>query len=319
MTWLIIVAGAPSKLQNRLLFHLAHKLNDEKRLMGYHQNLQDVIEDQVFTFYFLMSSKLSLASIHYLRNHYQEAIDVYKRLLAGNRTFFAINVYVGLCYYKLDFFDISQEVLHAYLQHHPDSITAVNLNACNLYRLFNGKAAELELKKFVEKSTPNFHYAEDLIKHNMVVFRGGEDALRVLPSLLHVLPEARLNLIIYHIRNDDAHAALNLVADIEPSNSQEYILKGIVNTIIGQEQESREHLKLAQHFFQLIGSSPSECDTIPGRQCMASCFFILKQFEDVMIYLNSIKVCIRQLMKARLISGCADRPGALLQGRFIQL
>lgn len=33
----------------------------------------------------------------------------------------------------------------------------------------------------------------------------------------------------------------------------------------------------------------SECDTIPGRQCMASCFFLLKNFEDVNIYLNSIK------------------------------
>ncbi|KAJ3238206.1 Intraflagellar transport protein 56 [Chytriomyces hyalinus] len=58
--------GPTCKLQNRLLFHLSHKFNDEKRLMGYHQNLQDVIEDQ-----------LSLASIHYLRSHYQEAIDIY--------------------------------------------------------------------------------------------------------------------------------------------------------------------------------------------------------------------------------------------------
>jgi intraflagellar transport protein 56 len=39
--------GPTCKLQNRLLFHLSHKFNDEKRLMGYHQNLQDVIEDQV--------------------------------------------------------------------------------------------------------------------------------------------------------------------------------------------------------------------------------------------------------------------------------
>ena len=35
-------------------------------------------------------------------------------------------------------------------------------------------------------------------------------------------------------------------------------------------------------------------DTIPGRQCMASCFFLLKQFEDVLIYLNSIKVRLKQ-------------------------
>lgn len=38
-----------------------------------------------------------------------------------------------------------------------------------------------------------------------------------------------------------------------------------------------------------VGASASECDTIPGRQCMASCFFLLKQFEDVLIYLKSIK------------------------------
>lgn len=51
-----------------------------------------------------------------------------------------------------------------------------------------------------------------------------------------------------------------------------------------------ENLKLAQQYFQLVGSSGSECDTIPGRQCMASCFFLLQQFDDVMVYLNSIKV-----------------------------
>ena len=58
---------------------------------------------------------------------------------------------------------------------------------------------------------------------------------------------------------------------------------------MGQEQESQEHLKIAQQYFQLVGGSASECDTIPGRQCMASCFFILKQFEDVETYLSSIK------------------------------
>jgi hypothetical protein len=47
--------------------------------------------------------------------------------------------------------------------------------------------------------------------------------------------------------------------------------------IVGQLTDSRDHLKLAQQFFQLVGASASECDTIPGRQCMASCFFLLKQ------------------------------------------
>uniref|UniRef100_A0A914ZM25 Uncharacterized protein n=1 Tax=Parascaris univalens TaxID=6257 RepID=A0A914ZM25_PARUN len=33
--------GAKSPLQNRLLFHVSHKLNDEKHLMHYHSHLQD--------------------------------------------------------------------------------------------------------------------------------------------------------------------------------------------------------------------------------------------------------------------------------------
>ncbi len=35
----------------------------------------------------------------------------------------------------------------------------------------------------------------DLIRHNMVVFSNGERALQVLPSLVDVIPEAKLNLV----------------------------------------------------------------------------------------------------------------------------
>lgn len=59
-----------SVLKMRLLFHLAHKLNDEDRLLELHGSLRNTIEDQ-----------LSLACMHYLRAHYQDAIDVYKRIL----------------------------------------------------------------------------------------------------------------------------------------------------------------------------------------------------------------------------------------------
>ncbi len=52
--------GPACPLQNRLLFHLAHRLNDENKLMMHHQKLADTTLDQ-----------LSLASIHYLRNHFQ--------------------------------------------------------------------------------------------------------------------------------------------------------------------------------------------------------------------------------------------------------
>ena len=109
------------------------RFGDEKKLMQFHQELEDVIEDQLSLGFKLSSSSLSLslinqlhhqhcqhqvggtnkflllqcmrvlngyyitkhvthmiidivaASIHYLRSHYQEAIDIYKRILLDNR------------------------------------------------------------------------------------------------------------------------------------------------------------------------------------------------------------------------------------------
>jgi hypothetical protein len=44
-----------------------------------------------------------------------------------------------------------------------------------------------------------FSSAFDLIRHNLVVFRGGQGALQILPKLVDVIPEARFNLIIYYL------------------------------------------------------------------------------------------------------------------------
>ncbi|CAF1574470.1 unnamed protein product, partial [Adineta steineri] len=47
--------GPKSPLQTRVLFHVAHKQNNEEKLMNLHRQLQDVIEDQ-----------MCLASMHYM-------------------------------------------------------------------------------------------------------------------------------------------------------------------------------------------------------------------------------------------------------------
>ncbi|KAJ8959044.1 hypothetical protein NQ318_022299 [Aromia moschata] len=327
-----------SGLKTRLNFHLSHKLRDETALMEYHQQLQDILADQ-----------LSLAAIHYLRAHYQEAINIYKRLLLQNRRrrsslfasstrgshncegFFlsptsglplsratsessprwprlsgheiapagdvprglrlenlALNVYVALCYYKLDYYDVSQEVLGLYLNQYPDSVIATNLKACNTFRLYNGAAAENEIRSIIDQSA-NVGFGYDLVKHNLVVFREGEGAMQVFPSLVDVVPEARLNLVIHYLKNDDSKEAFELLKDLQPALPQEYILKGVVNAALGQDLNSPEHIKTAEECFHLVGSSASECDTIHGRQCMAAAFFLAGQFEEVLVYLTSVK------------------------------
>ncbi len=59
----------------------------------------------------------------------------------------ALNVYLAMCYHKLDYYDVSQEVLAGYVQQHPDSVVAINLKACNFFKLYNGKAAEVSIKQ----------------------------------------------------------------------------------------------------------------------------------------------------------------------------
>lgn len=272
------IQAPDSPLKIRMLFHTAHKRNDENSMMEQHQKLTDSTEDQ-----------LALAAIQYLRSHFQEATDIYKRLLVENREHYALNVYIALCYYKLDFHDVALEILQTYLVNEPNSITAVNLKACSHYQLYNGKAAEAELKILQQVAdSGNVLQEHDLLQHNLCVFRNGENALQVLPQLLDIIPEARLNLVIFHLRTQEVQEAFNLVKDVEPSVPREYILKGVVFAALGQATGSKEHLKLAQQLFQLVGASASECDTIPGRQCMCSCFFLLRQFEDVLVYLKSI-------------------------------
>ena len=157
-------------------------------------------------------------------------------------------------YYKLDYYDVSQEVLSVYLQKVPDSLIAINLKACNIYRLFNGRSAEMEIRSLVVSQVPtptngpsfkwikniqdsptSCPFGKDLLDHNMVIFRNGEGALQVLPALSDVIPEARLNLVIHHLRQDEAAEAYNLMQGVEPTLPSEYILKGIVHAVLAQE------------------------------------------------------------------------------------
>lgn len=81
--------GPKSALQVRVLFHVAHKQNNEEKLMNLHRQLQDVIEDQ-----------MCLASMHYMRSHFQEALDIYKRYLVENRYTSLLQTFSGNQFFR---------------------------------------------------------------------------------------------------------------------------------------------------------------------------------------------------------------------------
>lgn len=54
-----------------------------------------------------------------------------------------------------------------------------------------------------------------------------------MPPLVDIIPEARLNLVIYYLRNEEVNEAYKLIKDVEPTVPREYILKGVVHAMLG--------------------------------------------------------------------------------------
>ena len=51
----------------------------------------------------------------------------------------------------------------------------------------------------------------DLLRHNKCVFSDGESALKIFPPLMELYPEAKLNLIIFYLREGKIENAYQLV------------------------------------------------------------------------------------------------------------
>ena len=54
-----------------------------------------------------------------------------------------------------------------------------------------------------------------------------------MPPLADVIPESKLNLVIYYLKNEEIYEAFNLIKDLEPMAPREYILKGVVHAMLG--------------------------------------------------------------------------------------
>ena len=189
-----------------------------------------------------------------------------------------------------------------------------------MFRLCNGKAALEVLDSCREKTKEE----NDLIRHNIVVFSDGQKALQVLPPLVDIIPEARLNLAIYYLNHGEIDAAEELMEDFDADSSQLHVIMAILNTEIGQSKGSPKAIAKAQSHFQSVGDSSNECDTIPGWQCMASSLYLQKQFDDAIVYLDSIKAylgmlaithCIVCYINILLMKITANLSYAYLQGK----
>jgi intraflagellar transport protein 56 len=271
-------------------------LDDETKVAKYRQYLSDSRQDE-----------LSAAAIDLYRHQYKETADIYEMMRTHDDL--ALDVYLAICYFKMvrevtfwiimflllhvlhfsrlqECFDLSLDALTHYSDVFPDSAIAANIKACNVYRLSEDGNAALEVFKTHcdEWSKKNNVY----IQHNIVVFEGGQKALKVLSDLLDKVPEARLNLAVYYMQHKEIEAAAELMDNVKASCSQTKVLLGIINAEMGQTSRSQKLLESAQMYFENVGNSLTECDTILGRQCMVSSLFLEKEYEDALGYLGML-------------------------------
>jgi intraflagellar transport protein 56 len=269
--------GPQCDLRTRLIFHIAHQLNDEQELLQAHSQLIGTLENQ-----------LSLAAIHYMRSHYQDAVEVYQRLLLQHPDFTALNVYIAMCQFKLDEFEPSNEAVDLYLSDNSDSAIALNLKSCDYFRLFGQEIAESQLLQIRKFSSAAYDFVDSLVTHNLCIFANGVDGFTILPKLVHVLPEARYNLAVLYMRENNPTDANEVLQDFTPVQLNESMLKGTVLLALGQATSEAPQIEEANAIFSEIGSMEVIKDTVQGRECLASTKFIVGEYEETLRILDTI-------------------------------
>jgi intraflagellar transport protein 56 len=270
--------GPSCDLRTRLIFHIAHQTGDEQRLFQAHSQLVGTLENQ-----------LSLAAVHYLRCSYAEAIEIYRRLLQQHADYLAVHVYVAMCLFKLDQFEDSNDAVDRYLAANSDSAVGLNLKACDYLRLFESDIAESQLLQIKKFASAGYSFMNALVAHNLVVFQNGEGGFVELPRLVDVLPEARFNLALLHMRENSPTEAYQLLQKFVPIDTADNILKANVLLAFGQLTNEVSILEEARQIFSQYGDLEVVRDTVPGRQCLATSKFLTQEYNDVLKILQTIE------------------------------
>ena len=269
--------GPECDLQTRLIFHIAQQRNDEEELLQAHGKLVGTLENQ-----------LSLAAIHYQHNNYSDALQIYQKILLQKPEYQAMNVYMAMCEFKLDQFQESNDHVDAYLADNSDSAVALNLKACDYFRLFDPEIAESQLLQIHKFASASYDFASILVKHNLCIFHNGEEGFSILPKISSVLPEARYNLGVLYMRKDEPGEALNLLSE-NPTEILELLLRGAALLANGQKEQDADQVEQATQLFTETGNLEDVKDTVSGRTALSTAAFLAGNYDDSISILQTVE------------------------------
>lgn len=229
---------------------------------------------------------MALAAVHYLRTHYNQALECYEEVLATQHEYYAIYLNMALCYYKLGEYERCDEQLAVYREHCEDSFSSLNLAAAVKFKQNKLKEA-LEILETM-KSDKAIE-ALPAYKHNKCLFQGLNAATHVLATLVNSVSEARANLVRLYIQRKQYKEAYECVQNFEPAVSSEYCLRAAAFAYYGQHVTDMGALTYSRAAYATVGQSDADKDTLLGRRAMAAAFFLDGEFDDAIMYYESIE------------------------------
>lgn len=289
-----VMKGPNCDLKTRLLFHIAQHRHDDQQLFQAHSAMTGTLENQ-----------LSLAAIHYTRSNFQDAIELYQKIIAMFPNYLAIYVYIAMCQFKLDQFEECNDSVDQYLAENSDSAVSLNLKSCAYLRLFGTDVAESQLLQIQKFASATYNFIDALIKHNEVIFHNGDDGFTVLTKLINSLPEARFNLAVLHLRKNEPEEAYNISQEIDPLDINESILKATVSLAMGQVSQNTTLIEEANNSFSEIGQMDIIKDTVPGRECLATSKFIEGDYSSSLSILQTIEEVVGEIDEFNYNKGMA--------------
>ncbi|CBZ53143.1 conserved hypothetical protein [Neospora caninum Liverpool] len=270
-----------TKTRRRLLACIAHHEKDE----GLDEMLEELDEED-------FHDQMTTAAVEYMRGRTDVACDIYRRWLSHHCEYHALKIYYAMAAFKGEMFEIARGLVKEYQACHSTSLVASNLFACCLYEE-DADASALKIYHLLGEEAGReetfFIQHNDILRHNACVFENGARGLQVWGPLINILPEARLNLTLLHIRNGDYSSAFDLMRDYEPTTTTDFTIRALAFMLFGQTQDSEKHLSEAEKMFRTVGSADLEVESLPGMQSMFYYYFLRGDYDAALDYASRLE------------------------------
>ncbi|PFH33461.1 hypothetical protein BESB_076780 [Besnoitia besnoiti] len=273
--------AANTKTRNRLLLCIAYHESDpdlDRKL--------EALDTSDFR------DQMTAAAVEYMRGRPDVACDIYRKLLSAYPEYHALKIYYAMAAFKGEMFEIARGLVKEYEGCHARSLVASNLLACCLYEE-DAASSAMEIYHLLgheaDREESFFIQHNDLLRHNACVFQKGEKGLQVWRALIGIIPEARLNLTLLHMRTGDYESAFSLMHDFDPRTANEYTIRALAFMLLGQARDSAQHICEAQNMFLTVGTADGEIESIPGMQSMFYYYFLRKDYDAALAYASRLE------------------------------